>query len=146
MIPPFEPSGNLPHGIHWATWEDVIERFNTGERRRRLLAGLALAIADLRAAGCQTIYIDGSFVTGKDRPGDFDACWDTEGIDWDRLDPALTTFDAGRRVQKSRYSGELFPADAIADIYGTRFLDFFQTDKYSRTPKGIVAIDLREPT
>jgi hypothetical protein len=28
----------------------------------------------LRAAGCRTIYINGSFVTDKLNPNDFDAC------------------------------------------------------------------------
>jgi hypothetical protein len=140
MIPPFDPSGNLPPGVYPATWEEVIKRFGGGLRRQRLIAGFELAMTDLRAAGCRTIYLDGSLVTGKARPGDFDACWDTEGVDWDRIDPVLTTFADARRAQKAKYGGEIFPADAIADIYGTRFLDFFQTDKHSLARKGIVAM------
>ena len=38
--------------------------------------------------------------------------------------------------------GELFPASIIADSDGLSFLDFFQTDKDTGTPKGIIAIDL----
>ena len=32
------------------------------------------AMVNLRDAGCKTVYVDGSFVTDKERPGDFDAC------------------------------------------------------------------------
>ena len=41
---------------------------------------------DLRAAGCKRAYIDGSFITTKEHPGDFDACWDLDGVDFDVID------------------------------------------------------------
>lgn len=41
---------------------------------------------DLRAAGCKRAYIDGSFINAKERPGDFDACWDLDGVDFDVID------------------------------------------------------------
>ena len=33
------------------------------------------------------VYVDGSFVTEKETPGDFDACWEMDGIDPIKLDP-----------------------------------------------------------
>src|SRR5262245_4158014 len=141
MLPHFEPDGDLPPGIHWATWEEIAARFGKTEQRRRLLAGLALAIADLRAAGCRIVYVDGSFVTSKETPNDFDACWDRSGVDRRILNPVLLTFDRRRATQKARYGGKLFPADAVADHHGTRFLEFFQFDHRAGRPKGIVAID-----
>jgi hypothetical protein len=115
LIPAHEPStGNLPPGEHPAKWFDVVERFGTTPWRRELLEGLACALHDLRAAGCKRVYIDGSFITTKAHPGDFDACWDADGVDFDVIDEVLLTFDAGRRAQKARYRGELFPADATA--------------------------------
>lgn len=39
--------------------------------------------------------------------------------------------------------GEFFPAQIPEGISGKTFLDFFQTDKNSGNPKGIVAIDAR---
>lgn len=62
-IPPFTDSGNLPEGIHDATWDEIVERFGTNERRRELLEGLRQALDSLQAAGCRRAYIDGSFVT-----------------------------------------------------------------------------------
>ena len=92
-------------------------------------------------AGCRRAYIDGSFVTAKEKPADFDGCWETDGVDPALLDPVLVTFDPHCGVQKAKYGGELFFADAPADPAGTAFIDFFQRDRSGR-PKGIVALDL----
>ena len=79
----------------------------------------------------------------KEHPGDFDACWDLDGVDFDVIDEVLLTFDAGRRAQKAKYRGEMFPADAAADPLGTLFRDFFQRDR-DGNPKGIIVIDLED--
>lgn len=60
------------------------------------------------------------------------------------LDPVLLTFANGRAEQKAKYGGEMFVADAIAALPGRRFLEFFQTDKDTGLPKGIIGIDLGE--
>jgi hypothetical protein len=86
---------------------------------------------------------DGSFITTKEHPGEFDACWDLDGVDFDVIDDVLLTFDAGRRAQKAKYGGKLFPADAAADPLGTLFRDCFQRDRDSN-PKGIIVIDLED--
>lgn len=62
-------------------WDEAVDALGWGQRRRRLLDGLAEVIALLGAAGCRRIWVNGSFVTAKDEPGDFDACWDTDGVD-----------------------------------------------------------------
>jgi hypothetical protein len=83
VIPPFDPrTGRLPRGEHHASWEEVVERFGWNERRRRLIDGLADAVTALADAGCRRLWLNGSFVTAKDEPGDFDA---------DLLDPVLLT-------------------------------------------------------
>jgi hypothetical protein len=97
----------------------------------------------LKAAGCLRVYVDGSFVTSKEEPGDFDACWDTEGVDFDLADERLLTFDRGRATQKAAFLGELFIADARADPQGTLFREFFQTDREGRR-KGIVLVELKD--
>ena len=142
MIPVHDPfTGNLPPGEHLAEWSTVIERFGTTPWRKQLLDGLAHALRDLRAAGCKRVYVNGSFITTKAHPGDFDACWDLDGVDFDLIDEVLLNFDSGRRAQKAKYRGELFPADLAADPLGTLFRDFFQHDR-DGNPKGIIVIDL----
>lgn len=78
----------------------------------------------------------------KERPGDFDACWEAEGVDPSLLDPVLLDFSDRRAAQKRQYGGELFPADVAAEPRGTVFLDYFQRDRSTGGPKGIVALDL----
>ena len=81
MLPEFNRDGRLPPGIHWATWPEIQSRFGFSSRRQQLLGGLHLALAALNRAGCSRVYIDGSFVTVKREPGDYDACWDIDGVD-----------------------------------------------------------------
>lgn len=96
MIPNFDSEGNLPPGVHTCTWQELVARFGQTPYRRWLIQGLLAALRALSVAGCTLAYIDGSFVTVKEQPGDFDACWDMAGVDPTRLDPVLLNFDQGR--------------------------------------------------
>jgi hypothetical protein len=143
VIPPLQSTtGNLPTGVHEATWSELVARYGSTSHRLALLSGLKAALDALRAAGCRRAYIDGSFVSAKARRADFDACWEVDGVDLARLDPVLMTFAQRRAAQKRKYGGELFPADWPADAHGTSFLRFFQRDRANARPKGIIAIDL----
>jgi hypothetical protein len=143
MIPSFDSTGNLPAGIHWASWNEIADRFGGTPHRQRLLDGLLSALKALSSARCETVYIDGSFVTAKATPGDFDACWSVLNVDADRLDPVLLDFANVRAAQKRKYLGELFPAEWPEAASGKTWLGYFQTTKETGQPKGIVAIDLR---
>jgi hypothetical protein len=143
MIPRFNSKGNLPPGIYSATWQEFAERFGINPYRRRLLQGLKNAIVSLQLAGCKSVYIDGSFVTTKEIPADFDGCWDLEGVDVSLLDPVLLDFHSGRLAQKAKYGGELFPAQFTENGSGKTFLDFFANDKETGDAKGIVALNLQ---
>ena len=142
MLPNFDRSGNLPPGIHFAGWDEFVSRFSGTTQRRRLLTGLRQALVCLASAGCGLVYIDGSFVTRKAIPGDFDACWSIEEVDGDMLDPIFLDFSDGRATQKVHFGGELFPAELPEGESGKVFLDFFQTDRETGKKKGIVAIAL----
>jgi len=144
MIPDFNRDGTLPAGIHSSGWEEVESRFGFSERRLQLLGGLKSALRALRRAGCRRVYIDGSFVTVKREPGDYDACWDIEGVDMESLDSVFLDFSNARRAQKRKYLGEFFPAQMPEGASGRLFLDFFQTDKETGKRKGIVGLNLQE--
>ncbi len=144
MIPEFDERGNLPPGIHNATWNEIVTRYAISVRRRDLLDGLLDALRSLKGAGCATAYLDGSFATSKHRPGDFDACWEASDVLIDRLDPELLDFSDNRAAQRARYGGELYPADWQAGADGRTFLEYFQRDRTTKQPKGIIAIDLAE--
>jgi hypothetical protein len=131
----------LPPGVHDATFGEVKRRFATNERRESLHEGLVRGCRSLRSAGCAVVYLDGSYVTEKPTPGDFDVCWDPKGVDPNKLDPVLLDFDDRRRNQKREYGGEFFPSSARAD--GSRtFVDFFRTDRDTGKEKGIIRIRL----
>ncbi len=132
----------LPAGIHSATLEEVKARFVSNPKRRTQFRGLVAALSNLRSAGCRRAFLDGSFVSAKPRPGDFDACWDPAGVNRTALDPVLLTFMNNRAAQKAKYHGEFFPSTVPADQVGTIFVEFFQVDRFTGAQKGIVSIDL----
>lgn len=143
MIPEFDENWLLPPGIHWATWDEIWERFGYTPHRKQLLSGLKKALIALKEVGCHFVYIDGSFVTNKLIPNDFDACWDADGVDINELkrtEPILLQFTNGRAAQKSKFMGELF----LIDNNDLAFLEFFQTDRETGKRKGIVGLNLEE--
>jgi len=145
MVPDFDHRGNLPPGLHDAEWDEMERRFAWNDRRRELLAGLKAALSPLRKAGCRRIFVNGSFVTSKDLPGDIDVAWDPIGEDVDRLldlEPVFGDFDNRRAAQKEKFGCEFFPSSLSADGVGNTFLEFFQIDKETEAEKGIVALNL----
>ena len=146
MIPPFTASGALSTGEHAVTWDELIKRFNTNPHRGYLLGGLRAGLESLRSAGCSTVWIDGSFITSKDQPGDIDVLYDDIGLDWDaleRIEPVLLEFSQHRAAQKRKFGCEFFAATWQATIGGEPFLTFFQQDR-DGTPKGILKLGLKE--
>lgn len=132
-------------GIHWVEWEEFKERFGYNNRRVLLMAGLELAMQELQEAGCNIIYIDGSFTSSKPNLRDFDCCWEENGVnayELKLLAPTIYNFALQRTQQKAKYKGEIFPANYTANETGTLYVDFFQFDTRTDTTKGIIAIDL----
>jgi hypothetical protein len=145
MMPDFVDIGSLwkvlPPGIHNATIEEVEARFAITDHRKHLFSGFKNGVMELCKAGCRKIYLDGSFITEKPIPNDFDACWDNTGVDDKKLDPVFNDFSNGRKNQKNRFYGEFFPANLLADGRHI-FLDYFQEDKDNKKAKGIICINL----
>ena len=140
MFEPDSKTGYLPPGVHDAGWCDVARRFAGNRHSVRLMGGLLAACRNLAAAGCGELLLDGSFVTAKSLPGDYDGAWETAGVDPDRVDPVLLDFSNRRAAMKAKYLGDLFPASAMA-APGVLYRDFLRTDR-NGVEKGIVLIDL----
>ena len=147
-VPPFDPAtGLLPPGEHTAGWDEIRDRFGWNLCRRRLLDGLQEGPAALGAVGCRTVWLNGSFVTAKEEPGDFDAVWSPVGVDRAQLRadaPELLDLSDHRGEQKRRFGGEFLP-NVVEGASGRQFADFFQTDR-DGTSKGIVVIDPSKET
>lgn len=140
------PWGVLPPGVHSATLVEVGATFAINMWRRNLYDGLLMATTALHVAGCGRIFLDGSFVTAKPRPGDYDACWDPAGIDPRLLDPVFSNFSNKRQAQKDKFKGEFFPSTRL-NAPSQPFVDFFQVDRFTGKAKGILLVTLStDPT
>ena len=141
MIPPTDiETGYLPPGVHDAGWGDVDSCFGGNNHRARLMAGLLAACRNLAEAGCQELLLDGSFVTAKALPGDYDGAWETAGVDVERLDPVFLNAANGFAAVRAKYLGDLFPASGFAEP-DVLFRHFFQTDR-DGVEKGVVLVNL----
>lgn len=138
MIPKFDKIGNLLPGKHVATFAEVKTHFGTNSRRLWLLEGLNKLLIELKRAGCTEVWLDGSFVTKKELPGDYDVCYQIRGVSPDLMDPLI--FSQNRDERKKKYRGDIFP-NTIEDGSGKPFDEFFQEDR-DGNQKGIILIKL----
>ena len=114
MLPIFQtlsgaPWRILPPGEHFATLQEVEELLAFNSHRLNLFNGLVSAASLLAQSGCKYLYLDGSYVTEKDMPNDFDACWSLEEVNLESLDPIIWDIENGTTAQKKRFGGELYP-------------------------------------
>jgi hypothetical protein len=135
--------GLLPAGVHAASWEEMAARFGGNAWRQILLGGLRDAAVALAAAGCAALWLDGSFVTAAEAPGDYDACWDWVGVDPGLLDPVLLDYSPpGRACIKAKYLGDVLIA-GTEGASGLPFVEFFQRTRDGHR-KGIVLLNPKE--
>lgn len=147
MIPelvrlPGAPYAVLPPGVHSATLADVGARYATNERRRWLFEGILEVAKSLRAAGCAVMFLDGSFVTDKDEPNDFDGYWDPAGVIPSLLDPVFMDFENEQAAQKHKFRGEMFIAEEVGGPAAS-IKKMFVTDRFTGLEKGILRVKLR---
>ena len=74
MLPALNPAGELPPGVHRATWSEVLEQFGRGTAARvRAATALARVVDVARSTGkLRRLYIFGSFVSASRNPRDVD--------------------------------------------------------------------------
>jgi len=142
LIPKYNGIGNLPEGVHKSNWAEIVERYGWNQHRRSQLDGMMDAFRQLKQAGCKTVFLDGSFITKKEFPGDYDCLWDMKGVDLDKLD--VLFHPDNRNAQKIRLKGEFIPGQLTERSSNTPFLDFFQTDKETQEKKGIIKLNLED--
>ncbi len=138
MIPAFDPRGNLPPGIHAASLREIERSFALTEHRKHLFGGLKRLLENLKSAGCTTFYLDGSFISNKEEPGDYDCTWDPTGVTTALDEDLLKSLE----VRKAKYFGDIFVY--MPEHGGFPYLEYFQKDS-DDNPKGIIKIDLRKP-
>ena len=89
----FEGGGTLEPGIYHLSWSEFASFFGgMSPKRAELVAGLEKVKTILEQTGSKRLFVGGSIVTAKLEPSDFDACYDCQDVDFDRLaslEPAL---------------------------------------------------------
>jgi hypothetical protein len=133
-IPPFvAPGGALPPGEHPATLKEINTRFTSNYARKQICQGLKFVVGELASHDVEIIFVDGSFVTNKERPRDVDVAYEIpDGADpwgWGLLSPA-------RRKDLKRYQRvdllHYWPNQPEIKSY-------FCHDRYDN-PKGIIRL------
>ena len=142
MLDSTNANGELPEGQHLATLDEVEKFFgSSSERRRKLMRGLWEAAANSKEAGVKRIWINGSFVTDKENPGDIDGCWEYgENVDISTIDPVFLQ-DDGISAVKEKYGLDFYLADDIELSSGIPFTKFFQINR-DGINKGIIFVNL----
>lgn len=141
MIPDFQ-GGRLPPGVHQATLEELRAKLGWGQRRKYLINGLEMALRLMGNCGIKRVYLDGSFVTDKDRPRDIDGCYDVPpGANLGAMYPMWPCTFRNRDVSKDMFGVELFPSRAPATASGEPYISFFQKDRQGHG-RGIVSLEL----
>lgn len=131
----------LPPGIHDSDMDEIYKALVYNERRKHLFEGLKLGLHNMFQSGSRQVFLDGSYVTAKPFPNDYEVCWDPAFVDLSILDPVFLLFDNQREAQKLAYGGEYFPSIMEEGFSGKPFLEFFQKDKATGNPKGIIRIE-----
>ncbi len=86
--------------------------------------------------------VDGSFVTAKPDPSDYDLAFDPAGVKAALLDPVFRRHDDGRAAMKAKYLGDIVPWGWVAcGVTGLIYYEFFMSDR-SGNPKGVVLLKL----
>jgi hypothetical protein len=141
MIPDFR-DGRLPPGVHDATLKEIRYKLGWGQRRKNLIDGLEMALRLMRDCGIERVYVDGSFVTDKDRPGDIDGCYDVPpGANIGAMYPIFPWTPANRQMSKAMYGVEFYPSRDPATRSGEPFISLFQKDRDGHR-RGIVSLRL----
>ena len=142
-IPNFNSKGLLPEGIHEATLNEVEERFCTfsnQDRRSSLFKVFKQYLANISKHNVKyEIYIDGSFVTTKEYPGDIDIVllmdYEYKNSEWNTL--------INEDYIKIKFEGlQVLPG--FLDSFNAEYtLDFVQeVDDNPNIKKGIVRLIL----
>jgi predicted nucleotidyltransferase len=139
MIPNFDENGNLPSGIHVATFNEVIERFGGSKSlKRSVLTKNLKEFYNFIKYYFVEIYIDGSYVTTKLAPNDVDIVVILPD-DFRKLEiqnRRLLDFALGRRLNQlhifTHYEGR-------DDVMISKRIDLFSKDRNGNR-KGIICI------
>lgn len=147
-VPEFRPDGWLPEGHHPATWDEIAARFGgaPGSRRAAVLSGLLQWRDAVRAKGMGGLAIlDGSFISEKAAPGDFDCIFVYNEATRMILAQDVEASDLFRHTTiKNRFGGDVFVYSytSVRDSPAFCRTDGFDYERVTRKPKGVIEVTL----
>ena len=147
-LPPFRSDNWLPKGHHVTDWEEIIAIFGgvSGSKRAQVLENLLEWRNSVRAIGLTGLLIlDGSFISAKPEPGDFDTIFvmDT-GVESILAQDVESALLVNYVYCKQRGWGDIFMFSEAATRQFPQMcrLDGFDHDKITKQPKGVVEVRL----
>lgn len=147
-LPDFRPDGWLPEGHHSTSWDEIIARFDGApdSRRAAVLSGLLQWRDAVRAKGMGGwLILDGSFISNKAAPGDFDCIFVYDEASLTVLAEDAEASDLLRHTTiKDRFNGDVFVYSytSVRDSPAFCRTDGFDQEKITRKPKGVVEVVL----
>jgi hypothetical protein len=147
-IPKLRKDGWLPVGIHDCTLEEIEKhfgRFKRTDRRIQLFEKLQQLVRDAWQTGfVKEFFIDGSFTSAKDEPGDIDLIIVLDSKTY--LDPKNEMTFADELALDEKRLSKRYQFDARTDVENSpaylKHLAFYQKIKYTDVPKGILRLRL----
>lgn len=144
MIPPFDSEGDLPPGVHQATWSEFKDRFcifGRSDHRLKLCRQIEQLFREARASQIvHLIIFGGSFVTNQAEPNDFDCIIVLKSDTcYENLKPSQW-WVADTRVASRRYRADVFIARVDQPTLPI-YVDFFTHNRQGKTV-GIVEVTL----
>jgi len=149
-LPAFDRAGFLPPGMHRTSFPDFAARYASTPRRRALVGRLEVTFADLAAAGWSRVYVGGSFVSDKAKPGDVDVLIPRQkGVACDKLvrvakreRPNDLHFYGARKIVTNAFEKQITPAQKQAwQIRKPDFMQFFSQNRAGKQV-GMVVVEL----
>jgi hypothetical protein len=127
--------------------------------RAQLVSNLRVLVLQLRSVGISEVYVDGSFCTNKDRPGDIDGYFVTDFGAWvggqragllaldSAWDLARVDSATGKPIMWTKHRVELYPVfrppferNSSRGIEPTETIDSFFRTSRDGSPRGLVRI------
>jgi hypothetical protein len=136
----FNSKGFL-HRTITLSYEELIHHFGINPHRLKQLENAMQFFRIFSSCGCQTVFIDGSFVSRKPYPEDIDLCFDTTGIDADKLEEEFPAFFDPNAIGKIHR--ELHCHIFTFSENSMRYFDMLSEDREGNL-KGFVKLDLKD--
>ncbi len=143
-IPEFENNGDLPEGLHPATFDEVLAHFGTGSLQRESVTKILTHVYSvvLATGHLERFIIYGSYITAKSNPHDVDIFLVmAEAFEFDKLvGDAKLIFSHGEA--QPRLGASIFWVTRGTSLANIDFLMAGWQTKRDKTLRGIIEVVL----